>query len=373
MSTTTSNWYEISNVGDIPTPSLAVWPHRIEENLRRMVKMVQGNPARLRPHMKTHKMPEVIKLHLVHGVTKFKCATIAEAEMTAVAGADAVLLAYPPVGPNIARLLALVGKFPQTQFSAVADHEATARALSEACVAAGITLEVYIDLDCGMHRTGIAPDDHAVQLYQTLASLPGLKVAGIHAYDGHIHDHDVAARTAAVEKAFASVEAFRDRLVALGLPVPDFIASGTPTFAIHAARGTYECSPGTCVLWDWGYCTKHPDLDFLHAALVLTRVISKPMEGRITVDLGHKAVAAENPHPRVHFLNLPDARAVMHSEEHLVLETLHADDFQIGDVLYGVPWHICPTVALHSYANVVHDGRVDATWRVAGRERVISV
>ena len=253
------------------------------------------------------------------------------------------------------------------------DSEDAARALSQAASAVGIVIETYIDIDCGMHRTGIAPEDVAVALYRLLTTLPSLKAAGIHAYDGHIHDHDLSARTQAVESSFTMVEAFRDKLIVLGLPVPNYIASGTPTFAIHAKRGAYECSPGTCVLWDWGYGTKHPDLDFLHAALVLTRVISKPSAGRITCDLGHKAIAAENPHPRVYFLNLPDAKFVMHSEEHLVIETPGASEFKIGDALYGVPWHICPTVALHSYANVVRDGRVTEQWRVAGRERIITV
>jgi D-serine deaminase-like pyridoxal phosphate-dependent protein len=293
--------------------------------------------------------------------------------MTAEAGAAEVLLAYPPVGPNIARFIALIRKFPGTTFAATTDSEETARSLSQGAADAGLRIETYLDLDCGMHRTGIAPEEQALKLYQLLASLPGLTAAGIHAYDGHIHDQDLAARTQAVESAFSVVEAFRDKLVAQGLPVPNYIASGTPTFGIHAKRGRYECSPGTCVLWDWGYGTKHPDLEFLHTALVLTRVISKPAEGRLTCDLGHKSIAAENPHPRVHFLNLPDAKAVMHSEEHLVLETPRASEFKIGDVLYGVPWHICPTVALHSYANVVRDGRVTETWRVAGRERVLTV
>jgi D-threonine aldolase len=366
-------WFEISNVAEIPSPSLLVYPDRIEENIRRMVAMVGGEAGRLRPHMKTHKMPEVIRLHLKHGITKFKCATIAEAEMTADAGALEVLLAYPPVGPNVGRFLALMRKFPGTKFAAVVDGEDSARALSSAASAAGMVVATYIDIDCGMHRTGIAPDEGAVELYQLLAALPGLEAAGIHAYDGHIHDQDLAVRTQAVESSFAAVEAFRDRLLKLALPMPHYIASGTPTFGIHAKRGGYECSPGTCVLWDWGYGTKHPDLDFLHAALVLTRVISKPSGGRLTCDLGHKSVAAENPHPRVHFLNLPDARAVMHSEEHLVLETPRAAEFKVGDALYGVPWHICPTVALHAYANVVRDGRVVGQWRVAGRERIISL
>ncbi len=366
-------WFEISNIAEIPSPSLLVYPDRIEENIRRMVGMVKGDTARLRPHMKTHKMSEVIQLHLKQGITKFKCATIAEAEMTADAGALEVLLAYPPVGPNIGRFIALIKKFPKTKFAAVVDGEDSARALSQAAAAAGLVVETYIDIDCGMHRTGIAPDEGAVKLYQLLVALPGLEAAGVHAYDGHIHDPDLAVRKQAVESSFFKVEAFRDRLLELGLPVPHYIASGTPTFGIHARRGPYECSPGTCVLWDWGYGTKHPDLDFLHAALVLTRVISKPSEGRLTCDLGHKSIAAENPHPRVHFLNLPDAKAVMHSEEHLVLETPRAAEFKIGDALYGVPWHICPTVALHSYANVVRDGRVVGQWRVAGRERIISL
>jgi D-serine deaminase-like pyridoxal phosphate-dependent protein len=368
-----SSWFEVDNVNEVPSPSLLVYADRVKENLRRMVKMVGDDAARLRPHMKTHKMPEVIKLHLKDGITKFKCATIAEAEMTADAGASEVLLAYPPVGPNIARFIALLRKFPKTKFAAVADSEDAVRAMSQAAEQEGVRIETYVDLDCGMHRTGIAPDENAVKLYELITSLSGLTVGGIHAYDGHIHDSDLATKTQAVESAFAAVENFRDKLTALGLPVPHYIASGTPTFGIHAKRGSYECSPGTCVLWDWGYGTKHPDLDFLHAALVLTRVISKPIEGRLTCDLGHKSIAAENPHPRVHFLNLPDAKAVMHSEEHLVLETPRASEFKIGDVLYGVPWHICPTVALHSYANVVRNGRVVEKWKVVGRERVLTV
>ncbi|MEZ0387254.1 MAG: D-TA family PLP-dependent enzyme [Verrucomicrobium sp.] len=365
-------WFTVSNLDEVPSPALLVYPDRIEENIRRMIAMV-GDPDRLRPHMKTHKMPEVIKQHLKQGVSKFKCATIAEVEMTAGAGATDILLAYPLVGPNINRFIQLMLRFPATRFCAVADDPDAARALSAAAVKAHVTIEVMLELNCGMARTGIAPDDEAVNLYRLLISLPGLQAAGLHAYDGHIHDHDVAVRRAAVEKAFAPIESLRDRLLALDLPVPHFVASGTPTFAIHAARGTYECSPGTCVLWDWGYGTRHPDLDFLHAALVLTRVISKPGTGRLTADLGHKAISAENPHPRVHFLNLPDAHAVMHSEEHLVVETEHAADLPVGSVLYGVPWHICPTVALYSYAQVVENGRVTGQWKVAGRERVITV
>jgi D-serine deaminase-like pyridoxal phosphate-dependent protein len=195
----------------------------------------------------------------------------------------------------------------------------------------------------------------------------------LHAYDGHVHDSDVTERTAACEATFAPVEVLRRRLERDGLPVPRVVAGGTPTFPMHARRGNVECSPGTCIFWDAGYGKKLPDLDFLPAALVLTRVVSKPTSNRLCLDLGHKAIASEMPHPRVVFLNLSEANVVAHNEEHLVVETAEADAFKVGDCLYGIPWHICPTVALHSEAVVVENGRATQRWKIVGRERKLTV
>jgi D-serine deaminase-like pyridoxal phosphate-dependent protein len=368
-----SDWFRLANEAEVSSPALLLYPDRIEENIRRMVR-IAGNPARLRPHMKTHKLPEVIQLQLRHGITQFKCATIAEAEMTAAAGAADVLLAYPLVGPNLGRFLQLMRAFPRTRFATVADNEPLLETLSHAAVAAGVTVEVLVDVDAGMHRTGTAPGDGAIELYRRLASLPGLRPGGLHAYDGHLRAGDLAERARAVDAAFAAVDSRHAALRRAGLPVPRYVVSGTPSFPVHARRrADTELSPGTCVLWDAGYAKKCPDLDFLPAALVFTRVISKPGGNRLTLDLGHKAIAAENPHPRVIFFNLPDATAVMHSEEHLVIETPEAARWNIGDGLYGVPWHICPTVALHGEAVVVENGRAGARWRVVGRERRITI
>jgi D-serine deaminase-like pyridoxal phosphate-dependent protein len=204
-----------------------------------------------------------------------------------------------------------------------------------------------------------------------MASLPGLEAQGLHTYDGHIDDKDVVIRTQKCEEAFAAVSALRRDLC--DLPVQRIVAGGTPTFPIHARRPEIECSPGTCTLWDAEYETSCPDLAFLSAALVLTRVVSKPGSNRLCLDLGHKAVAAEKPHPRVQLLNLPDAQAVMHSEEHLVVETGRADEFQVGDVLYGVPRHVCPTVALHAEAVVIRNGRAETKWKIAARDRKLSI
>ena len=367
-----SPWFFVTNSAEIPSPALLVYPDRVEENLRRMIA-IAGGAGRLRPHMKTHKMPEMIRLQLARGITRFKCATIAEAEMTASCGAPDVLLAYQPVGPNVARFVQLLKQYPRTAFITIADDADAIDSLSRAADSAGCTIELLLDIDCGQHRCGVEAGARALELYRRIASLPGLKPGGLHVYDGHIHDADLDERTRHCAAAFAPVQALRQQLTASGLPVPRVVAGGTPTFPIHARRPEVECSPGTCVFWDAGYAGKLPDMDFLVAALVLTRVVSKPGDERLCLDLGHKAIAAESPPPRVQFLELPDAKALTHSEEHLVVETARAREFKVGACLYGVPWHICPTVALHSEAVVIRNGRADSCWKVSARERKLTL
>jgi D-serine deaminase-like pyridoxal phosphate-dependent protein len=365
-------WYTVENVADIPSPALLVYPDRVEENIRRMIE-IAGGVERLRPHMKTNKLREVVRLHLEHGITRFKCATIAEAEMAAAAGAPDVLLAYQPVGPNVKRFVHLVETFSGTQFAAIVDDEATVRALADAAVEAGVTLDLFLDLDGGMHRTGIAPGDRALELYRLLSTLPGLRAAGLHMYDGHIHDTELDDRRKASDESFAHVEKMRAAITADGLAVRAVVAGGTPTFPLHAARAGVECSPGTSVFWDFSYSTILPDLDFSPAVVLLTRVVSRPEQNRLCLDLGHKAVASENPHPRVKLFDLEDATAVGHSEEHLVLETERASEFPVGSALYGVPWHVCPTVALHNEAVVVRNGRADERWQIVARARTLTI
>jgi 3-hydroxy-D-aspartate aldolase len=219
--------------------------------------------------------------------------------------------------------------------------------------------------------------------------LPAIAPRGLHAYDGHLRDRDLAARTAQVDAAFEPVAALRRDLLRHALPVPAVVAGGTPTFAVHARRQGVDLSPGTSVLWDGGYATQLPDLDFLSAALIVTRVVSKPGDHRVCVDLGHKAIASEGPHPRVLLIQpdtveasprdtvlgapILDATFVGHSEEHLVFESAAAPSLKVGDVLYGIPWHVCPTVALHSEAVVVRDHHAVDCWRITARDRRLTI
>jgi D-serine deaminase-like pyridoxal phosphate-dependent protein len=365
-------WFQLENESEIPSPALLIYVERAEENIRRMIAMA-GRPDRLRPHVKTHKMAALIERQLRAGIQKFKCATIAEAEMAARAGAPDVLLAMQPVGPNIARLIKLIAAYPNTKFSTIVDHPAIARELSQAASAAGITIDCLVDIDCGMHRCGVPADVLGVAVFLELARLPGLRAAGLHVYDGHVHDSDVAVRTRNADEAFEPVARFVKSMREAGRDVQKIVCGGTPTFPIHIKRAGVECSPGTCVLHDVGYAKKYADLDFQIAACVLTRVVSKPAPNRICLDLGHKSVASENPQPRAEFPQLPDANPVMHSEEHLVLETSAAGNLRIGDALYAFPRHICPTVALYSEAVAVVNRVAGERWPVTARNRILTV
>ncbi|MBI5768472.1 MAG: D-TA family PLP-dependent enzyme [Verrucomicrobia bacterium] len=364
----TPDWLPLLDETATPSPALLVSPTAVEENLRRMIAHV-GDPTRLRPHIKTHKLPQIVALQVSLGITKCKCATIAEAEMAAGAGAQEITVATQLVGPNVARFLALQRAFPLVAFSTIADDPGAVAALASAAHATATTIELLLDLDVGMARTGIAPGPAAAQLYRTIATTPGLRAGGLHAYDGHLRQPDFAERCAAAADGIARVDALRNDLVRAGVSVPRVVWGGTPTFPVHARRTGIECSPGTCVLWDASYRTQVPDLDFLNAAVLLTRVISRPGANRLCLDLGHKAVASEMPHPRAVFPAIPDARAVTHSEEHLVIETARAAGFSVGTALYALPWHICPTVALHDRVQIVRNRRVTESWPVVARAR----
>ena len=367
-----TDWMRLENEDEVPSPALVLHLDRVERNLAQMLAMSSG-PATLRPHVKTHKLPQIVALQVALGITKCKCSTIAEAEMAATAGATDILLAMQPVGPAVGRFLHLIRAFPGVHFSVIVDSQRVAAELNQAALEAGLRIEVLLDLDVGMGRSGILRGDLAATLYAEMSELPGIHVGGLHAYDGHLHQSDVGDRTEACNRSFEAVEWLRGQLLASGFSVAKVVAGGTPTFPMHARREGVECSPGTTVLWDAGYARKLPDLEFLPAATLLARVVSRPGVARLCLDLGHKAVASEMPHPRVVIPDLPDARAVMHSEEHLVLDTERAAQFPVGTVVHGIPWHICPTVALHSEVVVARAGLASDIWPVVARARRITI
>jgi D-threonine aldolase len=366
-------WYHIDNAGEIDSPALLVFPERVKANIRTAINMI-GDINRLRPHIKTHKCAEVAKLMMDAGIYKFKCATIAEAEMLGMGKAKDVVLAYQPQGPKLKRFIELIKKYPETVFSCLTDNLKTAGEQSKAFADAGLNVNIYIDLNVGMNRTGIAPDDTAIELYVFCSTAPGMNIKGLHAYDGHIRNVDFDEKKKACDEAFAKVKLLSDKIVHNGLEKPVIIMGGSPAFSVHCKREDMECSPGTFIYWDHGYATICPEQDFLPAAVLITRVLSFPTDGKICTDLGHKSVAAENDiSKRVYFPGYENLHAVSQSEEHLVLENKSSYVLQQGDVLFGIPVHICPTVALYDSVLLVENGQCNGFWKNIARDRSITI
>ncbi len=367
-----NEWYTINNTDQLDTPALVVYPNRVKENIR-VLKQFVPDVNRLRPHVKTNKCAEVCKLMMDEGIYKFKCATIAEAEMLAMIGAPDVLLAYQPVGPRGVRLSQLIKKYTATKFACLIDNEATASELSVTAQAQGITISVFLDLNVGMSRTGVVPE-RALALFLHCRSLAGIAPVGLHAYDGHHRDADLAIRTKGCDEGFARVELLQQAILKQTGILANIVTGGNTTISIHAKRANAECSPGTFIFWDYGYHTLFKEQPFVFAAILVTRIISKPDDETICIDLGHKAVASENPlNNRVYLLNAPELEPIGHSEEHLILKAKKGNSYKVGDVLYGVPFHICPTVALHETLTVIENHEVKDSWNVVARKRKINI
>ncbi len=183
--------YQIANTTDLITPALLVFREIVEENLNQMIA-IAGDAARLRPHCKTHKMPDVTKWELSLGIKKHKAATFAEAEMLAEAGVLDVMLAYNMVGANIPRAVLFRQRYPNVGFSVTADHPQPLSQLAKAMREAGCEIDVLIDLDTGQHRTGMPINKEAQKLYQLIDETPGVNAGGLHIYDGQNHQENVA-------------------------------------------------------------------------------------------------------------------------------------------------------------------------------------
>lgn len=364
--------YEIKNADQEDSPFLAVYLENVKQNIATLNEIF-SDQSRIRPHVKTHKCPQIVKLLLDSGITKFKCSTIAEAEMLALAGVIDIMLAYQPVGRKVDRLLKMMKTYPLCSFSCLLDNESSAKVLSCSAINASLKVGVWIDLNNGMNRTGVSLGDDGVELFRLCSRLTGLDVIGLHCYDGHLTDHDSNLRLKNAEAGFKKVEEFASCLVDIGFDYPRIVAGSTPTIQFYAQRQNVECSPGTFIYWDEHYKILYPELNFKNAALVVSRVISKPTSSSICLDLGYKAISSEGPlNERVNFFDLNGPDAILHSEEHLLVSLKNSVP-EVGATLYGIPYHIGRTINLYDKCVVIEDELVTEYWEHTARSRSISL
>lgn len=362
---------KINSFSSIQTPGVVVFPAIVQQNINWVIQKV-GNVNRLRPHIKTHKTKEVNELLLASGISKFKAATIAEAELLAISKAPDVLISMQLTGPNLLRFIQLIQKYQTTQFAALCDDLSALDDYETTAKNANCVIQLFVDLNVGMNRTGILPE-HAMPLVEKIKTSNYLHLKGIHAYDGHIRDVIIEDRKKHVANDFKSFWEFKTKVDELN-PNLEYVVGGTPSFLVHFEENQFTCSPGTFVFTDAGYQNLYPENSLEQAVYIVSRIISKPTNHTICLDMGHKAVAPENSiDNRVRFLFNPDFKLLSQSEEHGIVEVGDSSKYAVGDVIVMQPYHVCPTINLTQKLQVIENGNKVGEWEVLGRNRTITI
>lgn len=365
------NRFEVEGMEKEISPCLVYYEDTIRENIGKAIQ-IAGSAERLWPHVKSHKSLDMVKLQMEYGIRKFKTATISEAEMVAEAGAESVILAYPLIGPNMERLICLSKAYPKTEFYAIEDDLRQLELFSELCQSWEVRMPVLIDVNMGMNRTGVNLED-LENLYREASLLPGIRMSGLHCYDGNHNHKDFEVRNAEVAKTDRQVQEIVDRLKEDRIACELIVAGGTPSFPCHVRNTDWYVSPGTAFINDAGYYMNLSDIPCIPGAAIMTRVISHPAEGVFTTDLGYKGIAADPAVQRGYIVGLEDAVPIIHSEEHWAFRLADTDRIpDIGTCLYVIPTHICPTSALYPDILVAQKGKLKDRWKVTARNRKIT-
>lgn len=361
------NYYLLEHADELRTPNLLLYPNLVKENIQKTLSEIAVD--RFRPHIKTNKSPNLIQLLLDQGVYKFKCATLQEAQMLAELNVKDILIAYPIVGSQLNYVLDLVQRFPNSTIRFLVDSELVVNQLNDLFAVKEVVQEVFVDLNLGMNRTGVT-FDRLEGFVAYIHTLSNVKLVGLHGYDGHIREENIEKREQIVKEYFEEVLArttYFENTYGLSLSL---VFGGSNTFPIYRQYSNVECSPGTFILWDWGYHSTLPEQTYQIAALLISRVVSKPNTNLLCLDLGYKAISSENTlDKRLHFLHKLGWNLVSQSEEHLVVDVPSQDweEVNIGEFIYIVPYHICPTVAMYPAYQVVGAGKVTEEWGIWSR------
>ncbi len=356
---------------ELPTPALVVDLDQLEGNITRLATHAKAAGIALRPHAKTHKCAAIARLQVAAGALGVCVATLREAEAMAEGGVGGILITSEMVGSvKIRRLLELARRQPDTM--SVVDDPGHAAELSAAARAAGLILNVLIDVDPGSRRTGVAAGEGAAQLARRIAGLPGLRLRGIHCYSGSsAHVTGFEQRRAHSEKAMSPAIATFRELRREGLPMEILSGGSTGTYNIDPAFGAMtELQAGSYVFMDVDYRriggARGPVYDdFAPSLAVIATVISRPGRNRATVDAGLKAFATDRkfgPEPK----DLPGATFSWGGDEHGILDLTQASrEPRLGERLEFIVPHCDPTVNLHDHIHALRGDRVEAVWPVA--------
>jgi D-serine deaminase-like pyridoxal phosphate-dependent protein len=366
--------YQLVDAEAVLTPALIIYRDIVESNLRNTIRLLGGDTERWRPHVKTAKLAMTMKLMMKQGVKQFKCATSLELLTLCDSGVEDVLLAYTALGANAVRVRDIANRFPGVAVSALIDDAENLQEWK------GSRVGLFVDMNSGMNRTGmpLAAIEEVIRLIALMEEC-GIPFRGLHCYEGHLAALDLPERTRRAHAIYDQLLGVAAELQNRGIAVPELVTSGTPTFPCALNYPTWptcaflwRVSPGTVVYCDSSSLAQlPPDNGYSPAVVVLTRVVSKPSATLITCDAGHKTLSLDRGAPNCVVSGHPDAQPLGPSEEHLPINVLRGPVPKLGDVLYLIPRHVCPTVNNFDHALIVTEGRITDMQRVTARGREV--
>ncbi len=351
---------------EIDTPAMVIDLDLVRSNIRSLEDFLRDKPVHARPHIKTHKTPEIARMQVEAGAHGVTCAKVGEAEAMVAGGIDDVLIATQVVGSyKIERLCRLAER---ARVSVEVDDPSNVDDLAAAATRHGVTLGVVVEVDVGSPRGGVAPGEAVVELARYVADSPGLDLVGLMGYEGHtVAIEDPLERRAAAHEALQPLIDSRYMCEAAGLEIREVTGGATNTFDITGVlRGWTELQCGTYVTMD-AFFRPHAGHAFRQACWVLSSVISRPRPDRALLDCGRKSLAFE-----------PSGMPVIDDPEGLTIEVLAeehalvtlgegAPELRLGDKLRVTPWHGCTTFNLHDSVYVLQDDEVVDIWTISGR------
>ena len=339
--------YRIAGIEQMLTPALIVLGQAVDSNIAAVIRLAGGDANRLRPHIKTAKLQRVIRRYIDFGIDHCKCATTREFEIACAAGMRDVLVSYPMMGRNAQRLKELSARYPDVHVSVLVDHP-------EQVAQWDRSIGLFIDVNPGMDRTGISPEqsERALELVHAIIG-SGRVFRGLHYYDGHLSSYEFEERRLLATQGYEQLAQLAVAIESADVPVEEVITSGTFVFmfasacpALMQSRWILRVSPGAAVYGDTNVMRQLPaEYGFRPAAVVATRVVSHPRSDLLTCDAGLKAVAGFAGLPNCAVVDWPDLVPQRMSEEHLTLQALPNSVLPaIGSILYLVPRHAGLTV-----------------------------
>jgi len=363
--------YRLFDPDRVLTPTLAIYPNLIAANITSTLDLLAGNADRWRAHIKTAKLKYTLRMLIARGIRNFKCATSLELLRACQAGALDIVVAYPLMGANANRVREIKLQHPRVRISVLAENEAQVQQWRDTDIG------IFLDINPGMNRTGIEQSSRqrVIELAQSVRQV-GLEFRGLHYYDGQFGAVAEPERTKAAHSGYEQLLQLVSELERSSVRVSEIVTAGTPTLPCSLAYPRFEnadfihrVSPGTVVYNDATSLAQLPAIyGYAPAALVMTRVVSHPRRGIITCDAGHKAVSADAGVPTCVVLGHPELTPLSPSEEHLPLAvTEGADGPRVGDILYLLPRHVCPTVNNFDAALIVRNGQVESVEEVSAR------